>query len=118
MRLMMLIGMLALQGAAYAGNDQDALAEAWRMIDDGALVIDVRSPEEYAGGHIDGAVNVPHTETDALAAAIGDDHDRAVVVYCGSGRRAGIAQAALAERGYTGVHNGLGYQALEAAQPE
>ena len=118
MRMMMLIGLLALQGAAFGGDDTQALAEAWRLIDDGALVIDVRSPEEYADGHLDGAVNVPHTETEALAAAIGGDHDRAVVLYCGSGRRAGIAQAALAERGYSAVHNGLGYQALEAARPD
>lgn len=118
MRLMMLIGLLAVQGAAFAGDEKDALTEAWRMIDNGALLIDVRSEAEYQDGHIEGAINVPHTETDALAEAIGDDPDRAVVVYCGSGRRAGIAQAALAERGYTDVHNGLGYQALEAARPD
>ena len=117
MRWLMLIGLLAVHGATAAG-DEEALAEAWRMIDDGALLVDVRSAEEFAGGHLDGAINVPHTETAALADAIGAQRDRPVVLYCRSGRRSGIAQAALQELGYTRVHNGIGYEPLEDSRPE
>ncbi len=114
------IGLLALLttlAAWAAGGNVEQAAKGWEMITAGALLVDVRSSEEYAEGHVEGAVNIAHTETAALAELIGPDHDRPVVLYCGSGRRAGLAQAALEALGYSGVFNATGYEALQATQP-
>lgn len=100
----------------YVLGDLDAASQGWAMIEEGALLIDVRSAEEYATGHIEGAVNIPHSDTEDLAALIGEDKDRATVVYCRSGGRAGQAQSAPAELGYTHVFNASGLQALEASR--
>jgi rhodanese-related sulfurtransferase len=67
------------------------------------LILDVRSPREYAAGHIPGAVNIPHTQ---LAYRLGDleiDKSDEVVVYCQGGQRSALAEQALADAGYTGV---------------
>lgn len=89
---------------------------AWQMMDDGALVIDVRSPKEYAEGHLEAAPNIPHTDTAALIKAIGENKSRPVVLYCRSGHRSGVAQEALAEAGYNNIFNGLGFKTLQAAR--
>lgn len=98
-------------------GDPEAAREAWQLIEDGALVIDVRSAEEVASGALDGALHIPYDDTDALKKAIGDDRSRSVVMYCGSGRRVGIAIDALEADGYTGLFNGTGLDALEATRP-
>ncbi|MDT8450840.1 MAG: rhodanese-like domain-containing protein [Wenzhouxiangellaceae bacterium] len=77
-------------------------------------VIDVRSAGEVEEtGMVAGATNIPHTETDALAEFIGDK-DRTVILYCGSGRRAGLAIDALRARGFHGLVNAGGYEHLTA----
>ena len=70
-----------------------------------ALVLDVRSREEYAGGHVPGAINVPHDELSGRLAELGGDRDRPVVVYCESGRRASRAEALLAAEGFSDVRH-------------
>jgi phage shock protein E len=61
-------------------------------------VLDVRTADEFARGHVPGALLIPH---DALAAQLGRlDPARPVVVYCRSGRRATIAETLLRERGF------------------
>lgn len=67
--------------------------------------IDVRSAEEYAGGHVEGALLIPH---DQIAALIGDkvsDKNADIQLYCRSGRRADVAKEALLQMGYTKVTN-------------
>lgn len=98
-------------------GDVAAAVQAWTLIENGALLIDVRSPAEFQSGHIEGAINIPHMDIDALASAIGEDHSRAVVLYCGSGRRAGLSQDLLEELGYDGIFNATGFSALQATQP-
>ncbi|NNE04289.1 MAG: rhodanese-like domain-containing protein [Xanthomonadales bacterium] len=107
----------ATQAAPELRGDIEAARQGWQRIEQGALILDVRSEGEFAAGHLEGAVRVDYTDTEALAAAIGDDPERPVVLYCGSGRRAGIAQSALEELGYTEVFNASGLDALEATQP-
>ena len=115
--LLLAIGLLATSALAVKG-DKDAAEAAWPMIESGALILDVRSPEEFSKSHIEGAINIPHTDIDGLAAALGEDKSRNAVLYCGSGRRAGIAMENLAEMGYTNLHNASGLEALQATQPE
>lgn len=69
--------------------------------DDEPVILDVRSPEEYSAGHIPGAINVPFDVIGANLDSLDAFRDREIVVYCRSGRRAGIAEEALAEAGFT-----------------
>ena len=69
----------------------------------GALVLDVRSAEEYGSGHVPGAVNIPHTEIASRMSELPSDHGKPIVVYCERGGRAGIAGEALLAAGYTQV---------------
>lgn len=80
------------------GATAQALAAA------GAVVVDVRTPAEYQAGHIPGARLIPY---DQIAARAGElpAKDRPVVLYCRTGRRTGIAAAALRDLGYTAVYD-------------
>ena len=91
---------------------------AWQMIDDGALVIDVRSQKEYAEGHLGAAPNIAYENLEELQKLIGTNKSRPVVLYCRSGHRAGVAQTALSELGYTNIYNGLGLSNLEEARSQ
>lgn len=99
-------------------GDLKAAEQAWTLIKDGALVIDVRHPGEFSEGHLEGAINIEYTDTAALAAAIGEDRGRPVVLYCGSGRRAGLAIQSLEEHGYSGIFNASGFEALLETRPD
>jgi len=68
-------------------------------------LIDVRTPEEYATAHADGAVNIPVDEVSQKISEITTDHDADIYVYCRSGRRAGVAQQVLNGMGYRKVTN-------------
>ena len=63
------------------------------------FVLDVRTPEEFASGHVPGAVNIPYDQVPSRLAEI--PKDKEVVLYCRSGRRAGLAAAELEKAGYT-----------------
>lgn len=78
---------------------QEALLERQQRADADLVVLDVRSPGEFAAGHVPGALNIPHDRIGEHLADVPRDKD--VVLYCQSGRRAGIAAQVLAEQGYT-----------------
>ena len=69
------------------------------------LWIDVRSNEEFAGEHLDGAVNIPHTQIANQITKLTTDKSASIKLYCRSGTRAGLAKTALEELGYTNVEN-------------
>lgn len=79
----------------------------------GTILLDVRSPEEYASGHLEGARNIPHDRIEAEIAAAVPDKTAQVVLYCRSGRRADTALKAMRAMGYEDVSN---YGGLEDAQ--
>lgn len=106
-----------LLGPVMAAGDPEAAKKAWPMIENGALVIDVRSAEEFAGGHLDGAIHIDWDDTDELIAAIGSDKQRPVVFYCRSGNRAGKAINQLRLGGYTNIFNATGLGALKETRP-
>ncbi len=70
-----------------------------------ALWIDVRTPQEYAQGHVEGALLVPYQEIGQRIGSIAPDRDAEIHLYCRSGRRAGIALETLRAMGYTRVVN-------------
>ena len=67
--------------------------------------IDVRSASEFASGHVEGAVNIPHTEIVARIGEVTDDKDATLYLYCRSGRRSGAATDALQQAGFVDVVN-------------
>jgi phage shock protein E len=65
----------------------------------GATIVDVRSPSEFKGGHVAGAINVPVERVVGQPSAVGAQ-DKPVIVYCQSGMRSGQAAGALRAAGY------------------
>jgi rhodanese-related sulfurtransferase len=77
--------------------------EARRLVQSGALLVDVRSREEYGAGHVPGAINLPVQELPRRMAEL--PRDKPLVLYCRSGHRSGRATDMLRQAGYSGVHN-------------
>lgn len=79
--------------------------EAKRIIDteEGYIILDVRTIEEFEGGHIPGAILIPDYEIEEKAPEQLTDKSQLILVYCRSGNRSKKASAALAEMGYTNV---------------
>ena len=73
-------------------------AEARKLVEDGAQLVDVRADHEWEAGHIAGASHIPLDELAQRAAEL--DKERPVVLYCRGGTRSSMATAALAEAGY------------------
>lgn len=67
------------------------------------LIVDVRTAQEYAEGHIPDAINIPHDQIAPDDARLKDRKDRQVVVYCRSGRRSALAAERLEEMGFSPV---------------
>lgn len=92
-------------------NDREAVyvnitAEKAKQImdsEEGYIILDVRTQEEYDQGHIPGAIVIPHEEIAEKAVDVLTDKDQLILVYCRSGRRSKIAAEALAELGYTNI---------------
>ncbi|MBI1948333.1 MAG: rhodanese-like domain-containing protein [Deltaproteobacteria bacterium] len=87
-----------------------------RLIEQGALVIDVREQREWDAGHLPSARLLPVGELPTRLAEVeawaGGDKGRAIVVYCASGIRSGRAKELLEAAGFTAVTNGGGFGAL------
>lgn len=77
------------------------------------VLIDVRSADEYASGHLRGAVNIPHDRITEEIGSVAADKSTPVILYCRSGRRAETALNALKAAGYENVSN---YGGLEDAR--
>ena len=110
--LFLLLAVMLLTACAHTKeNDQEAVyvnitAEEARQImdsEDGYIILDVRTQEEYDQGHIPGAIVISHEEIAEKAEAVLTDKDQLILVYCRSGRRSKIAAEALAELGYTNI---------------
>jgi len=96
---------LPLSAAANAGDiTQRELMQRLDM-NEAPLILDVRRSDEFATGHVPGAVNVPHSEIAAHLDELRDNQRNEVVVYCESGRRAAIAQGILEKAGFTRVRH-------------
>lgn len=79
--------------------------EAKKLMDseEGCIILDVRTREEYDQGHIPGAILIPNTEIEAKAADLLPDKEQLILVYCRSGRRSKLAAQSLADLGYTNI---------------
>ena len=90
------------QGAVYVNITAE---EAKQIMDneEGYIILDVRTQEEYDQGHIHGAIVISHEEIAEKAEKMLTDKDQLILVYCRSGRRSKIAAEALVELGYTNI---------------
>lgn len=76
-----------------------------------ALIIDVRTNQEFIDGHLPNAINIPHGDIAQLE-KIAPDKTQPIFLYCRSGHRAGLAEQTLKKQGYKNIFNGESYQAL------
>ena len=86
----------------FGGKGMDAYVDQARK--EGATLVDVRAPGEYAGGHVEGAINIPLPQIPTAQNALGGK-DAKLFVYCLSGARSGRACSTLKKMGYTDVTN-------------
>jgi len=82
------------------------------LVKNGAIILDVRSKGEYAGGHIKGSINIP---VDTLGSNLSKlkDKNKPIITCCASGMRSASAKSILKSNGYTTVHNGGGWSSLQ-----
>ena len=85
--------------------EQISAEDAKKLMDTASdyIIVDARTTEEFAEGHIPNAILIPEYEIADRAPSELPDKDRLILVYCRSGRRIKIASAALVELGYTNV---------------
>ncbi len=92
----------------YRSNENDvSLQEAMEMLnnDKKAILLDVRSPQEYEEYHLEGATLLPLYELSSRINSLVKDKDTLLIVYCKSGARSKKAVAMLKKLGYTNVYN-------------
>ena len=92
-------------GGSSNSYRQISMDEAVKMMKDekNYIILDVRRPDEYAQGHIPGAINVPNEEIGTAEIAALPDKSQLILVYCRSGRRSKEASEKLVELGYTNI---------------
>lgn len=103
--------MLNLFKNLFGHSDNTALSQA---IKDGAYLVDVRTPGEFASGSVRGAVNIP---LDKLQARLDQfKNKKQIVVFCRSGGRSSQARAILNSNGFTNVMNGGTWENVKQAK--
>lgn len=91
-------------------------ATARKLVAAGVKVVDVRTPAEFQGGHVPGAVNIPFDEVERRAAELGPA-STPLLLYCRSGRRSGIAVGTLKQKGFTRLYDLQAYDRWVASEP-
>ena len=109
--LAVIVGALAVV-KLMAKTKADEKVTAKEKIRQGALVLDVRTADEYAAGHFENATNIPVQELAARTSELGDTN-RPVVVYCAAGVRAEKAKGILQQAGFRDVTNAGGLSDLQ-----
>ncbi len=102
-------------GCSNAGPPpkKDVIAEALAV--PGHLIVDVRSSDEFAGGHVDGAIHVPVSQVAERMPTIAPEKDQQIVLYCAVGGRAAKAESTLRSMGYTKILNAKTPDAVASA---
>lgn len=93
--------MLGIFKNLFAAGDNTKLKE---IIEAGAVLIDVRSPGEFASGHIKGSVNIPLDQIGSQLQVL--KKDKPIVVFCRSGNRSRAAKAILEQKGFSNITDG------------
>ena len=99
----------SVESAGKAGHQNLTPAQfAEGLRQPGAVLVDVRRPEEYGQGHLPGAVNIEVTAPDFAQRVAALDKSAPTYLYCRSGARSATAAGLLAQAGFTHVHHLLG----------
>ena len=101
----MLVSSCGATESSSSGYRQISMDEAVKMMRDekNYIILDVRKPDEFAEGHIPGAINVPNEEIDTAEIEDLPAKKQLILVYCRSGRRSKEAAEKLAKLGYTNI---------------
>jgi len=95
--------------AVFAGEtpqmSQQELLEALKAPNNNIVLLDVRSEDEYNHGHVAGAINISHNAVEENLKQLAQYKNSTVVVYCRSGRRAGLAENILSSSGFNNLHH-------------
>ena len=81
------------------------------LVKEGAVILDVRSKSEYAGGHIKNSINIPLDQLSQNLSRL-KDKNQTIITCCASGIRSASAKRILKNNGYTNVYNGGGWSRL------
>ena len=101
----MLLSSCGAPGGSKGNYRQISMDEAVKIMKDekNYIILDVRRPDEYAEGHIPGAINIPNEEIGTAEISELPDKAQLILVYCRSGRRSKEAAEKLAGLGYTNI---------------
>ena len=101
----MLLSSCGTTGSSSSGYRQISMDEAVKMMKDekNYIILDARRPDEFAEGHIPGAINVPNEEIGTTDIAELPNKSQLILVYCRSGRRSKEASEKLVKLGYTNI---------------
>ena len=102
---LMLLSSCGNAGSSSLGYRQISMDEAVKMMKDekNYIILDARRPDEFAEGHIPGAINVPNEEIGTEEIPELPDKSQLILVYCRSGRRSKEASEKLVKLGYTNI---------------
>jgi len=113
--LLMMILIITLAGCSSENTSVDtdnsyqkiSSEEAKKMMDEDSsiVILDVRTPEEFKSGHIQGAVNIAQTEIAAIIETAIPNKSATILVYCRSGNRSALASKELIELGYLNIYD-------------
>lgn len=93
------------QSRGYCNQQEIEKEHLKKMLEKGAILVDVRSPQEFAEGHLEKAILLPEYEIIKKANEILPDLTRPIIVYCSSGHRSKKAQKVLQKLGYQNVYH-------------
>ncbi|GAL29746.1 phage shock protein E [Vibrio variabilis] len=108
--------LLSLLFAFSSVQASERAQRGWQWIEEGAMVIDVRTPSEFNEDHLDQAVNYPLSELDKYIGNL--DKSQPIVLYCRSGNRSGQALQYLSSKGFTALHNAGGLNEMKIEAPQ
>ena len=82
------------------------------LIANGAVIVDVRTAGEYAGGHLNKSINIPLDQLKSKLSKL--DKSKPIITCCASGMRSASAKSILKSNGFEDVHNGGGWNSLRS----
>lgn len=84
-----------------------------QLLNEGGIILDVRTKGEFAGGHIKGSMNIPVDQLSSQLAKL-KNKNQPIITCCASGMRSASAKGILAANGYSQVFNGGGWHSLQS----
>lgn len=108
-----LVLMISLFKNLFSNGNSEELKS---VIANNAYLVDVRTPQEYADGHVEGSINIPLNQIPSQLNKF--KNHKNIVVFCRSGNRSGQAKTILEQNGFTNVVNGGTWQNIKEIKNE